>query len=465
MVTRFKQISVIRVRASASVNPRTHHSLSPPCLDYSKMEITIKESTIVRPAEDTSKKNLWNSNLDMVMERYHIPTVYYYKPNGSSDFFEVEKLKAALSKVLVSFYPVAGRLGFDENGRLEILCNAEGVLFVGAETSSIMNHLVGDFSDDSQVLQLVPKVDYSGGISSYPLLVLQVTKFKCGGVCLGVGWQHTLGDGTSALHFINSWADTTRGMLPAIAPFIDRTLLRARDPPTPKFHHVEHDPPPSMNSTSDDHKPSIVSTFKLTVDQLNTLKAKANADRGVKYSSFNILAAHIWRCLSKARDLSDDQATRLQFPVDGRFRLNPPLPQGYFGNVIFVVALVAQAGDLKTESFIDTVRRIHERLKKVNDEYLRSAIDCIEKESDISSLVRGPHTFRCPNLSVIPWVWLPVYDVDFGWGRPSYMGPANVVQEGKIYIIPSPSNDESLSLVTRLETSHMKLFEKLVYEF
>ncbi|KAK8502114.1 hypothetical protein V6N12_012564 [Hibiscus sabdariffa] len=80
-------------------------------------------------------------------------------------------------------------------------------------------------------------------------------------------------------------------------------------------------------------------------------------------------------------------------------------------------------------------------------------------------MVRGPHTFRCPNLAVIPWVWLPVYDADFGWGRPSYMGPANVVQEGKIYIIPSPSNDGSLSLVTRLETPHMKHFEKLVYEF
>ncbi|KAK8540879.1 hypothetical protein V6N13_038621 [Hibiscus sabdariffa] len=101
----------------------------------------------------------------------------------------------------------------------------------------------------------------------------------------------------------------------------------------------------------------------------------------------------------------------------------------------------------------------------INDEYLRSLIDCIEKESDLSRMVRGPHTFRCPNLAVIPWVWLPVYDADFGWGRPSYMGPANVVQEGKIYIIPSPSNDGSLSLVTRLETPHMKHFEKLVYEF
>ncbi|PPD95793.1 hypothetical protein GOBAR_DD07182 [Gossypium barbadense] len=400
------------------------------------MEITIKESAIVRPAEDTPKRSLWNSNLDIVMTRYHIPTVYYYKPNGSSDFFDTGRLKEALSKILVPFYPIAGRLGYDENGRLEIICNGEGVLFVEAETTSVMEHLIGDFTENHQVLSLVPKVDYSEGISSYPLIVLQVTKFKCGGVCLGVGIQHTLGDGAAALHFINSWADTSRGLTPAIAPFIDRTLLRARDPPTPKLHHVEYDPSPALmsasKSQSDDHKPSIVSTLELTADQLNTLKAKAkvaNANGGVKYSSFNILAAHIWRCVSKARGLPADQDTKLYFPVDGRYRLDPPLPPGYFGNVIFTTALIAQA------------------------------------VPDLNTLVRGPHTFRCPNLVVVPWNWLPIYEADFGWGCPIYMGPGNVVQEGKIYILPSPTNDGSLTLAARLEIPHMKVFEKLIYEF
>ncbi|KAG4125780.1 hypothetical protein ERO13_D10G118900v2 [Gossypium hirsutum] len=436
------------------------------------MEITIKESAIVRPAEDTPKRSLWNSNLDIVMIRYHIPTVYYYKPNGSSDFFDTGRLKEALSKILVPFYPVAGRLGYDENGRLEIICNGEGVLFVEAETTAVMEHLIGAFAENHQVLRLVPKVDYSEGISSYPLILLQVTKFKCGGVCLGVGIQHTLGDGAAALHFINSWADTSRGLTPAIAPFIDRTLLRARDPPTPKLHHVEYDPSPALKSAlksqSDDHKPSIVSTFKLTADQLNTLKAKANvanANGGIKYSSFNILAAHIWRCVSKARGLPADQDTKLYFPVDGRYRLDPPLPPGYFGNVIFTTALIAQAGNLETESFTDTIKRIHEGLNQINDEYLRSAIDYIEKVPDLNTLVRGPHTFRCPNLVVVPWNWLPIYEADFGWGRPIYMGPGNVVQEGKIYILPSPTNDGSLTLAARLEIPHMKVFEKLIYEF
>ncbi|KAL4386118.1 hypothetical protein GQ457_09G013230 [Hibiscus cannabinus] len=428
------------------------------------MEVTIKGSTIVRPAQNTPKRSLWNSNLD-ILTRYHVPTVYYYKPNGCCDFFDTGRLKESLSQILVPFYPIAGRLGYDENGRLEISCNAQGVLFVEAETSSVMDHLIGDFSDSSQVFRLVPEVDYSGGISSFPLLVVQVTKFKCGGVCFGVGFQHTLGDGASALHFINSWADTARGSSPDIAPFIDRTLLRARVPPTVKFHHVEHDPPPSMKSHSDDPKPCIVSTFKLTADQLNTLQAKANANSAIKYSTFKILAAHLWRCISKARGISGDQSTKLHFPVDGRFRLNPPLPPGYFGKAVFVGAIVSQAGDLESESFTHTIQRIHEHINQINDEYLRSALDYLENVSDLSMLNRGPHSHRCPNLVIIPWNRFSIYDADFGWGRPVYMGPGDIVREGKVYILPTPTNDGSLYVVTCLETSHMKLFEKLLYDF
>ncbi|EOY07826.1 Hydroxycinnamoyl CoA shikimate/quinate hydroxycinnamoyltransferase [Theobroma cacao] len=437
------------------------------------MEVTMKESTMVCPAEETPNQRLWVSNLDLVVTRYHICTVYFYKPNGSSDFFDTKVLKESLGKILVPFYPIAGRLGYDENGRLEIICNAKGVLFIEAETTSIMDDLVKEFKDDSEGPQLVPKIDYSGGISSYPLLGLQVTTFKCGGISLGVSTQHTMVDGSSGLHFINSWANTVRGCSPNIAPFLDRTLLRARHPPIPKFRHVEFEPSPSLQtmfSTSEcqpSPKPSIVSIFTITADKLNALKAKVNgnSNSNTKYSTYSILTAHIWRCATKARDLLEDQQLKLNMPVDGRNRLHPPFPPGYIGNVIFMAALVALAGELLSESFIDTVKRIHKILKEMDDEYLRSEIDYIEKAPDIEAIRRGSQTMRCPSLVINSWILLPIHEADFGWGRPIFMRPANIVHEGIVYILPSPTKDGSLTLVTRLETSHMKLFGKLLYEF
>ncbi|XP_028124854.1 shikimate O-hydroxycinnamoyltransferase-like [Camellia sinensis] len=132
-------------------------------------------------------------------------------------------MKLGLSRVLVPFYPMAGRLGRDEDGRIEIDCNAEGVLFVEAVTEACVDDF-GDFAPTLELRQLIPTVDYSGGISSYPLLVLQVTYFKCGGVSLGVGMQHHVADGASGLHFVNTWSDMTHGLDLTIPPFIDRTL-------------------------------------------------------------------------------------------------------------------------------------------------------------------------------------------------------------------------------------------------
>ncbi|XVF65884.1 hypothetical protein PTKIN_Ptkin09bG0286800 [Pterospermum kingtungense] len=222
---------------------------------------------------------------------------------------------------------------------------------------------------------------------------------------------------------------------------MDRTLLRARVPPTPTSHHVEYDPPPSMlaseSQSNDLIKPSIVSIFNLTADQPNTLKAKPNIEHAdtSRYSTYSVLTSHLWRCVSKARGLSDDQPTKLYVPIDGRSRLNPPLPSGYFGNVIFHATPSATAGDLQSEPFTNTIKRIHELvLKQVNDEYLRSAIDHIEKVPDQNTLVRGSHTFRCPNLADAGLMRLPIYDADFGWGRPIFMGPADVEQEGKIFV-------------------------------
>ncbi|XWS72647.1 hypothetical protein CRYUN_Cryun02cG0058200 [Craigia yunnanensis] len=232
-----------------------------------------------------------------------------------------------------------------------------------------------------------------------------------------------------------------RGLPLSSEPFIDRSLLRARVPPTPTFHHVEYDPPLSMNtvSTTEESDPeTTVSIFKITRDQLNILKAKANKNEnsGI-YSTYNSLAAHIWRCANKARYLPDDQATKLYIPIDGRSRLRPPLPPSYLGNVIFVC----------------------------NHSFTWSAIDYKEQVPNVKAPVRGARGFQCPNLSINSWMRLPIYEADFGRGRPIWLRPAKVSQDGKTYILPSPVKDGSLSVVTCLDASHMEKFGQLLYEF
>ncbi|KAM1011602.1 hypothetical protein ACFX13_047698 [Malus domestica] len=142
------------------------------------VNVSVRETTIVKPAEETPKQVLWMSNLDLVILSKHTPSVYFYRRSQTgghptSPFFDPELLKGALSKALVPFYPLAGRLQQNETGRSEINCNGEGVLFVVAETASVLENF-GDFAPTPEFRKLIPVVDYSAGISTYPLFVVQV---------------------------------------------------------------------------------------------------------------------------------------------------------------------------------------------------------------------------------------------------------------------------------------------------
>ncbi|GAA0164445.1 acetyltransferase [Lithospermum erythrorhizon] len=110
------------------------------------MKIEVRESTLVKPAEETPKRSLWDSNVDLVVPNFHTP---------------------------MPFYPMGGRLKRDEDGRIEIDCQGQGVLFVEAVSDGVVDDF-GDFAPTLELRSLIPAVDYSKGIETYPLLVLQV---------------------------------------------------------------------------------------------------------------------------------------------------------------------------------------------------------------------------------------------------------------------------------------------------
>ncbi|KAJ0959672.1 hypothetical protein J5N97_000673 [Dioscorea zingiberensis] len=124
-----------------------------------KNKVEIIESCMVVPDKETPKHRLWLSNLDLYNHKDHAPIFYLYKPHGNSnDFFSVDTLKKAMGEALVTFYPLAGRLAFDEKGRPEVDCNAEGALFSVARAHCTVEGF-GGFHPSPAVRQLlVPSV-------------------------------------------------------------------------------------------------------------------------------------------------------------------------------------------------------------------------------------------------------------------------------------------------------------------
>lgn len=107
---------------------------------------------------------------------------------------------------------------------------------------------------------------------------------------------------------MEAWSLTARGLPVKLTPFLDRTILRAQNPPSPVFPHTEYQPPPfhnppmkSLAYRSNPESDSAIASLKLTRLHLKALKAMAEIGDS-KFSTYEVLVAHTWRCACFANE-------------------------------------------------------------------------------------------------------------------------------------------------------------------
>ncbi|WOK94171.1 hypothetical protein Cni_G02873 [Canna indica] len=190
----------------------------------------------------------------------------------------------------------------------------------------------------------------------------------------------------------------------------------------------------------------------ISKDQLTSLKNGGGGTRRV--SSFEAIAAYAWRCSCKARKLEANQVKRLQVVVDIRDRVKPPLPSGYFGNAIVWTYVAAVAGEILSAPLPLIVRKIREAIARVDDEYVRSAIDALELKGDATEFFFSGEQITQNDLLVNSWSNLPMSSADFGWGKPAFMGRSGASTKSERRLsVASSSSKEELTPVRRREES------------
>ncbi|KAI3447302.1 hypothetical protein Pfo_003967 [Paulownia fortunei] len=432
------------------------------------MKVTLKSSCLVQPAEPTRNGCMPLSESDQTGVLTHVPTIYFYRPSQNwltPEDIIFTTLQTSLSRVLVHFYPLAGRLHWLDGARLELDCNGKGVQLIEAHSEAKLDDL-GDFTPSPDFHGLIPRINYLAPIEEIPLYVI----------------SHAVVDGQSALHFISEWARLARGVPLGAAPFLDRKLLRAGDPSSgqPRFVHTQFDPPPLLlgqsSSENEWKKETTISMLKMSKIQVEMLKNQANRtrprdDTGRAYTRYEAIAGHIWRCACRARGHAHEQPTAVGICIDIRKRLQPPLPQKFFGNAIVDVIACSRSGELITRPLGYAASRIREAIDGVTSEYVHSAIDFLKNLEDLSRL-QDIHALRTnqgpfygnPNLGVISWMALPLHGLDFGWGEEIFMAPGTHDCDGDSLILPGYDGDGSLVVALCLQAACMEDFKKFFYE-
>ncbi|KAL2242894.1 omega-hydroxypalmitate O-feruloyl transferase isoform X2 [Sesamum indicum] len=421
-------------------------------------ELSVKQGqpTLVPPAEETMKGFYFLSNLDQNIAVI-VRTIYCFKSEERGNEDAVEVIKNALSKVLVHYYPLAGRLTISPEMKLIVDCTGEGAVFVEAEAECELQKL-GDITKPDPVTlgKLVYDIPGAENVLQIPPLVAQVTKFKCGGFVLGLCMNHCMFDGIGAMEFVNSWGEIARGLPLKVPPFMDRTILKARNPPKWEFPHHEFAEIEDLSNTSELYKEEMLyRSFCFDPDKLEHLRKQALEDRTLeKCTTFEALSAFVWRARSEALDLKPDQQTKLLFAVDGRSRFEPPIPQKYFGNAIVLTNSLCNSGELVENPLSFTVKLVQEAVKMVTDGYMRSAIDYFEATRARPSLAA--------TLLITTWSRLSFHTTDFGWGEPVLSGPVALPEKEVILFLSHGKERKSINVLLGLPAPAMKKFEQLM---
>ncbi|KAK9697751.1 hypothetical protein RND81_08G059000 [Saponaria officinalis] len=397
--------------------------------------ITITNKAVVNPAGPIPVEDgdtLYLSNLDDVIGcRVLTPTVYFYNSDPSSSSRVMETLRDALSLVLVPYYPLSGRLRETENGKLEVFFGPnQGALIVEARSLMTLAEL-GDLSVPNpswtSLVHYFPNEE-PYRVTDVPLIIAQVTYFGCGGFSLGLRLCHCLCDGIGAMQFFSAWATMARlGTLSATpTPCWDREYFLPQNPPLIKFPHKEFMSVIDCSTLTKslwEVKP-IQKCYMVSKEFLDLVKSMSNLNnnREITFSTFDAMAAHIWRSWVKALDVSPkDYELRLTFTVNVRHMLKDrPLKEGFYGNAVSVACATSTVHDLIDKPLPNTTDLVHNARISVNEDYIRSVVDYIE--------VKRPKMLEFGGkLTITQWTRFLLYELaDFGWGRPVYAGPIDL---------------------------------------
>ncbi|EEE63219.1 hypothetical protein OsJ_18029 [Oryza sativa Japonica Group] len=334
-----------------------------------------RERELVAPARPTPYEFKMLSDIDdQDILRFNRSGISFYRHNPNQDGVDpVTVIRAALSEALVHFYPLAGRLReLRPTRKLVVECTGEGVVFVEADASFRMDDL-GDGTSTSSPLLAPPVPCYdmllceaespTADVVDRPLLFVQMTRLACGGFVFGMHICHCMADGSGMVQFLTAVTEFARGV-----------------PGAPTV-------------------PPVVAAC----------------------SRFDLVGAFMWRCRTAALRHGRGDVVRLNMFVNARVR-NRPVPRGYYGNAIVFASASAPAGELCGRPLGHALRLLVEaKARAWEDGYVQS-VASFNAARRRPAFPKGARTYFISDMTRAGMT-----DIDFGWGKPVYGGPATTM--------------------------------------
>ncbi|KAJ8647070.1 hypothetical protein MRB53_000093 [Persea americana] len=417
------------------------------------------------PAGSVAETSLPLTFFDLIWLRVNVVvrSVSFFELSDCKVQTHLPYSKQSLSLALQRFYPLAGALRLSpQTGEYEIhYTDGDSVPLTVVESDSDFYELVMDHPRDmAEFLPLVAELPASDLIS------LQLTVITDSGFSIGLAVPHVVADGHGIMNFMRHWGSICRlghesDSMSLLLPLHDRALIP--DPNGLKRIFLDHvkmamakqgQNQQNLWPVQAQSQHMVRATFVLTRAKIEELRQRVTMAREgimeeggekkpIHVSSFVLMCARVWVCLTKARAVEGDQMVLFGFGVDcrGRMRMAQPIPATYFGNCVTMCIVSARGSDIAMGDdadggggarFMAACEAISGAIQRFDDDdgvlgrsdgWFRRLLSIMEAGERIISVAGSPR--------------LGFYDMDFGSGRPSKVVVTSIEQRGGISLAES----------------------------
>ena len=194
---------------------------------------------------------------------------------------------------------------------------------------------------------------------------------------------HSVCDGVGACQFLKAIMEFARGKTePSVKPVWERDRLTGSITKNP----LQIDFLDEASAAVSPFLPTKVlmhQCIKVDSESIRRLKMSLVKESGENenITTFESLAAYVWRSKCRALKMSYDGKVKLNITVGVRRHLQDPLPEGYYGNVVVDADVILTMRELNERPLHEIVKLIKES-KKVssNSDYVRNFMNTLETE-------------------------------------------------------------------------------------
>ncbi|KAH7521765.1 stemmadenine O-acetyltransferase [Ziziphus jujuba] len=393
-----------------------------------KVEIIHRET--LKPSSPTpyNLKNFKLCLIDQLAPTMYVPLILFY-PHVNNGVDEAEKktqlLKKTLSETLTLFYPLAGRIKTHDS----IVCNDEGVEFFKAQANFPLSKIL-EKPNTYFLRKFLAAEPESIQARTGALLLVQVTFFQCGGMAIGISSSHKIGDASTLSAFLKSWT--------SMAVFGSEHGL------VPEFNAAELLPP------SDDFQPlekipgkCRTSRFVFYPKKIASLKENSSSESVKNPSRIEAVSSILWKSVAQASRSNNGFMKTCVFAqtVNIRARTSPPLSENLAGNFFGIIPAKLDENENGDDLKV-LVAKLRKGIEEVKEFFGKKGLDVERVKQAMlkcGEMIRNEE--MVDNYNCSSWFRFPLYEVDFGWGKPIWVSMSGMTFKNFIFLLPTRDGD------------------------